>query len=98
MKSQAMKYCTIISDSPVLSAIFFRHASHEAAFFSKIHGWDIQHKVTQIAQTLGYSLDNLFWRQAAVNPVRIGLICPDEIADHLRDELRDHYIIELDCI
>lgn len=96
MKSHAMKHCTIIYDGPPLAGTFAPLASGEAAFVSEIHVLDnIKDSVEYAAERQGYDPVTLIWRDVAQRPLRVALVCPDELADQLRMDLIKNYIVEL---
>jgi hypothetical protein len=98
MKSHTMKHCTIIYDAPSLTGIFAPHANGEAAFLVNMHLYDMRKAVENASERLGFGNETLLWSEAGLHPLRLGFVCPDALADRLRMELIEDYIVELDPV
>ncbi len=97
MTAQPMKHCTIIYDGPPLQACF-RPASQAALrHFAGACLDNMMEEVERIAGRLGLADDIVVWTGTAAEPLRLGVICEDRLADLLRIRLSDHLIVELDA-
>ena len=91
-----MKICTIIYDGPPLAGVFgyASPADKRAAEGACLD--EMMLEVEALAARLECPRAIVAWAGTASHPVRLGVICEDELAERLRMGLPEYITVELD--